>query len=132
MHLKKVDFYTFSADRNAGAVIHTHSKAAVMVTLLYPGPVFRITHQEMIKVSFLGNETALALRGLLDLKRACPSGGRWGKVLADMAGRWLSTSQSNGRGVDWALAIEMVTNLESKYNFRYCTVRRNVSLRMDT
>ncbi|CAH0383844.1 unnamed protein product [Bemisia tabaci] len=36
-------------DRNAGAVIHTHSKAAVMVTLLYPGPVFRITHQEMIK-----------------------------------------------------------------------------------
>lgn len=36
---------------NAGAeaVIHTHSKAAVMATLLYPGKEFRITHQEMIK-----------------------------------------------------------------------------------
>lgn len=35
--------------RNAGAVIHTHSKNCVMVTLLYPGTTFRITHQEMIK-----------------------------------------------------------------------------------
>ncbi|XP_053882897.1 methylthioribulose-1-phosphate dehydratase isoform X2 [Malaclemys terrapin pileata] len=35
--------------RGAGAVIHTHSKAAVMATLLYPGSEFRITHQEMIK-----------------------------------------------------------------------------------
>ncbi|KAK3698338.1 hypothetical protein RRG08_022900 [Elysia crispata] len=35
--------------RNAGAVIHTHSKAAVLVTLLCPGTEFRITHQEMIK-----------------------------------------------------------------------------------
>ncbi|XP_052716742.1 methylthioribulose-1-phosphate dehydratase-like isoform X2 [Crassostrea angulata] len=33
----------------AGAVIHTHSKAAVMATLLYPGTEFKITHQEMIK-----------------------------------------------------------------------------------
>jgi methylthioribulose-1-phosphate dehydratase len=33
----------------AGAVIHTHSKAAVMATLLYPGKEFKITHQEMIK-----------------------------------------------------------------------------------
>ena len=33
----------------AGAVIHTHSKHCVMVTLLYPGKEFRITHQEMIK-----------------------------------------------------------------------------------
>ena len=30
-------------------MIHTHSKAAVMVTLLYPGKEFKITHQEMIK-----------------------------------------------------------------------------------
>ncbi|KAJ0001879.1 hypothetical protein NQD34_001675 [Periophthalmus magnuspinnatus] len=33
----------------AQAVIHTHSKAAVLATLLYPGTEFRITHQEMIK-----------------------------------------------------------------------------------
>lgn len=36
-------------ERNAGAVIHTHSPAAVMATLLWPGKEFRITHQEMIK-----------------------------------------------------------------------------------
>ncbi|KAK3103996.1 hypothetical protein FSP39_023511 [Pinctada imbricata] len=35
--------------RGAGAVIHTHSKSAVMATLLYPGTEFKITHQEMIK-----------------------------------------------------------------------------------
>ncbi|KAI6053524.1 methylthioribulose-1-phosphate dehydratase [Marmota monax] len=35
--------------RGAGAVIHTHSKAAVMATLLFPGREFKITHQEMIK-----------------------------------------------------------------------------------
>ncbi|XP_046628817.1 methylthioribulose-1-phosphate dehydratase [Neodiprion virginianus] len=35
--------------RNAGAVIHTHSKFAVMVTLLWPETEFRITHLEMIK-----------------------------------------------------------------------------------
>ncbi|XP_014219437.1 probable methylthioribulose-1-phosphate dehydratase [Copidosoma floridanum] len=35
--------------RNAGAVIHTHSKFAVMVTLLWPGTEFRCTHLEMIK-----------------------------------------------------------------------------------
>ena len=35
--------------RNAGAVIHTHSKNCVMATLLYSETTFRITHQEMIK-----------------------------------------------------------------------------------
>lgn len=35
--------------RNAGAVIHTHSKFAVMATLLWPGTEFRVTHLEMIK-----------------------------------------------------------------------------------
>ena len=35
--------------RNAGAVIHTHSKFAVMATLVTKGTEFRITHLEMIK-----------------------------------------------------------------------------------
>ena len=35
--------------RNAGAVIHTHSKAAVMATLLFPGKEFSCSHLEMIK-----------------------------------------------------------------------------------
>lgn len=35
--------------RNAGAVIHTHSKSAVMATLLFPGKEFKCTHLEMIK-----------------------------------------------------------------------------------
>ncbi|KAK2586628.1 hypothetical protein KPH14_011675 [Odynerus spinipes] len=35
--------------RNAGAVIHTHSKVALMVTLLWPGKEFRVSHLEMIK-----------------------------------------------------------------------------------
>ncbi|XP_073996570.1 methylthioribulose-1-phosphate dehydratase isoform X1 [Rhodnius prolixus] len=35
--------------RNAGAVIHTHSKNAVMATLLFPGKEFVLSHLEMIK-----------------------------------------------------------------------------------
>lgn len=35
--------------RNAGAVIHTHSKTALLATLLYPGKEFKVTHLEMIK-----------------------------------------------------------------------------------
>ncbi|TPX36700.1 methylthioribulose 1-phosphate dehydratase [Synchytrium microbalum] len=49
-------FYNAYTMRNAGAVIHTHSQHAVMVTLLAgmseraeDRNVFRITHQEMIK-----------------------------------------------------------------------------------
>ncbi|XP_022236120.1 methylthioribulose-1-phosphate dehydratase-like, partial [Limulus polyphemus] len=35
--------------RGAGAVIHSHSKNAVLATIIYPGNEFCITHQEMIK-----------------------------------------------------------------------------------
>ncbi|XP_044252606.1 methylthioribulose-1-phosphate dehydratase [Tribolium madens] len=35
--------------RNAGAVIHTHSKAALLATLLFPGQEFKCSHLEMIK-----------------------------------------------------------------------------------
>ncbi|XP_046384235.1 methylthioribulose-1-phosphate dehydratase [Ischnura elegans] len=35
--------------RNAGAVIHSHSKSAVMATMLYPGKEFKVSHLEMIK-----------------------------------------------------------------------------------
>lgn len=35
--------------RNAGAVIHSHSKAAVLATLLFTGPEFKVSHIEMIK-----------------------------------------------------------------------------------
>ncbi|KAF5377812.1 hypothetical protein D9615_006675 [Tricholomella constricta] len=35
--------------RDAGSCIHTHSQHAVMATLLWTGPVFTISHQEMIK-----------------------------------------------------------------------------------
>lgn len=40
--------------RNAGAVIHSHSQHAVLVTLLF-GAEFRITHQEMLKGIWRGS-----------------------------------------------------------------------------
>lgn len=46
---KNINIYIPFLFLGAGAVIHTHSKAAVMATLLYPGSEFTITHQEMIK-----------------------------------------------------------------------------------
>lgn len=42
--------------RGAGAVIHSHSKSAVMVTLAYAGPEFKVTHLEMIKGIKCGSE----------------------------------------------------------------------------
>lgn len=42
-------FYNAYTLRNAGACIHSHSQNAVMVTLLYTGETFEISHQEMIK-----------------------------------------------------------------------------------
>ncbi len=47
-------FNTFDL-REAGSCIHTHSQQAVMVTLLYPGTEFTITHQEMIKGIRIGS-----------------------------------------------------------------------------
>ncbi|XP_060521967.1 probable methylthioribulose-1-phosphate dehydratase isoform X2 [Cylas formicarius] len=35
--------------RSAGAVIHTHSKAALIATMIFPGKEFKCTHLEMIK-----------------------------------------------------------------------------------
>lgn len=41
--------------RNAGAVIHTHSKFAVMATLLWAGKEIKLTHLEMIKGTCIRN-----------------------------------------------------------------------------
>nr|XP_002125367.1 methylthioribulose-1-phosphate dehydratase [Ciona intestinalis] len=35
--------------RNAGAVLHSHSKDAVLASLIFKGKEFRISHQEMLK-----------------------------------------------------------------------------------
>lgn len=42
-------FWNAFEQRNAGSCIHTHSQNAVMATLLWPGDMFEISHQEMIK-----------------------------------------------------------------------------------
>jgi len=47
-------FFNAYDHRNAGACIHTHSQHAVMVTLLWPGKEFKISHQEMIKGMKIG------------------------------------------------------------------------------
>ncbi|GAA5985022.1 hypothetical protein JCM5350_003317 [Sporobolomyces pararoseus] len=47
-------FYNAYELRDCGACIHTHSQHAVMVTLLWPGKEFRISHQEMIKGMRIG------------------------------------------------------------------------------
>lgn len=47
--LDRSHYFSFQA-RDAGAVIHSHSKSAVLVTLLFPEEVFRLSHFEMIKV----------------------------------------------------------------------------------
>ncbi|KAJ1679341.1 Methylthioribulose-1-phosphate dehydratase [Spiromyces aspiralis] len=48
-------FYNAYMMRNAMACIHTHSKHAVLATLLWPGKEFRISHQEMIKGIRIGS-----------------------------------------------------------------------------
>ncbi|KII92809.1 hypothetical protein PLICRDRAFT_486044 [Plicaturopsis crispa FD-325 SS-3] len=54
--------------RGAGSCIHTHSQNAVMATLLWEGPVFRISHQEMIKgVRVGGTGRALSYLDTLEL-----------------------------------------------------------------
>ncbi|KJA23231.1 hypothetical protein HYPSUDRAFT_40042 [Hypholoma sublateritium FD-334 SS-4] len=54
--------------RNAGSCIHTHSQHAVMATLLWDGPVFTISHQEMIKgVRIAGTGAALSYLDTLEL-----------------------------------------------------------------
>jgi methylthioribulose-1-phosphate dehydratase len=42
-------FMCVYVNRGANAVIHTHSKSAVMATLLWPGKEVVLTHLEMIK-----------------------------------------------------------------------------------
>lgn len=54
-------FWNAFEKRNAGSCIHTHSQNAVMATLLWPGGMFEISHQEMIKgVRRGGNGPALS------------------------------------------------------------------------
>jgi len=54
--------------RDAGSCIHTHSQHAVMATLLWTGPVFTISHQEMIKgVRVGGTGAALSYLDTLEL-----------------------------------------------------------------
>lgn len=42
-------FYNAYRMRQAGAVLHSHSRHAVLATLITPGPVLRLSHLEMLK-----------------------------------------------------------------------------------
>ncbi|KAG6919266.1 hypothetical protein DXG01_008062 [Tephrocybe rancida] len=53
--------------RNAGSCIHTHSQHAVMATLLWDGPVFRISHQMIKGVRIAGTGSALSYLDTLEL-----------------------------------------------------------------
>ena len=67
-------------------MIHTHSKHCVMVTLLYPGKEFRITHQEMIKGMKKGT-TGVNYRWASCLKHNLPGGGFSNDTLTVLANR---------------------------------------------
>ncbi|XP_063445337.1 methylthioribulose-1-phosphate dehydratase-like isoform X1 [Mytilus trossulus] len=43
---------SFLKRKGAGAVVHAHNPNAVLISLLYPGKEFRITHQQMIKCTY--------------------------------------------------------------------------------
>jgi methylthioribulose-1-phosphate dehydratase len=50
--------------RDAGSCIHTHSQNAVMATLLWTGPMFRISHQVSIREAvFLSSSYASTIPG---------------------------------------------------------------------
>ncbi|KAI0301202.1 class II aldolase/adducin N-terminal [Multifurca ochricompacta] len=53
--------------RAAGSCIHTHSQNAVMVTLLTPGNIFRISHQMIKGVRIGGMRNALSYLDVLEV-----------------------------------------------------------------
>ncbi|KAI0064085.1 Methylthioribulose-1-phosphate dehydratase [Artomyces pyxidatus] len=53
--------------RDAGSCIHTHSQNAVMATLLWPGDVFRISHQMIKGVRLGGMGKALSYLDTLEV-----------------------------------------------------------------
>ncbi|PPQ80440.1 hypothetical protein CVT25_001767 [Psilocybe cyanescens] len=53
--------------RNASSCIHTHSQHAVMATLLWTGPVFKISHQMIKGVRIAGTGIALSYLDTLEL-----------------------------------------------------------------
>ncbi|TFY71078.1 hypothetical protein EVG20_g1939 [Dentipellis fragilis] len=53
--------------RAPGACIHTHSQNAVMATLFWPGPVFKISHQMIKGVRIGGTGSALSYLDTLEI-----------------------------------------------------------------